>query len=299
MRFLAVLFVLVFSQPLAAAEQERELTVGGHVALATLRTPEPMTAETPLVVMTHGTLAHKDMETIRGLAKLLQERGIATLAHNLTLGLDRRKGMFDCAQKHDYLTSDAVAEIGAWIAEAGKSSRRIYALGHSRGANQVARYLTAGSDAVRAAVLLAPATRATEIDLRAAYAKTYGAPLSPLLDQASGAVGAGRGGEWINVPGFIYCRDAVVTPRAFLSFYRDDPLQDTAALVATLKLPVLVLAGAKDTTVPDVLPSFGPLLAGQSSNIRIATIDDADHFFRDLAAEDAADRIAEFVKQTP
>ena len=113
------------------------------------------------------------------------------------------------------------------------------------------------------------------------------------------ALGAGRGGEWINVPGFIYCRDAVVTPRAFLSFYRDDPLQDTAALVATLKLPVLVLAGAKDTTVPDVLPSFGPLLAGQSSNIRIATIDDADHFFRDLAAEDAADRIAEFVKQTP
>jgi len=39
----------------------------------------------PLVLMTQGTLAHKDMETIQGLSKALAERGIASLAHRMRL----------------------------------------------------------------------------------------------------------------------------------------------------------------------------------------------------------------------
>ncbi|MDE2375972.1 alpha/beta fold hydrolase [Bradyrhizobium sp.] len=299
MRWLVGLSILLaLAGTAAAAEQDIELSVGGRTVLATLRTPASMQADTPLVVMTHGTLAHKDMDVIRTLAQALAERGIASLAHTLALGQDRRKGMYDCATRHDYVTDDAAAEIDAWVRHAKGLSRRIYAFGHSRGGNQVARYLAANGGAVAAAVLLAPVTATAEASLRASYAATYGRPLEPLLEQATRAVAAGRGGEWMTVPGFIYCRDATVTARAFASFYAADPGQDTVALVAQLKMPVLVLAGTKDTVVPDVATSFAKLAGASGGRVQLDTIEDADHFFRDLFAEDAADRIAEFIKQT-
>lgn len=298
MRWLMALAVLIAMSPNAgAAEQELELSVGGRTTLATLRTPAPMVSDTPLVVMTHGTLAHKDMEVIQGVAKALEQRGIASLAHTLSLGVDRRKGMYDCATRHDHVVDDAVAEIAAWVTRARNVSSQVYAFGHSRGGNQVARYLASGPSPVVAGVLLAPVTAGAEADLRASYAKTYGKPLEPFLEQATKAIAAGRGGEWMDVPGFMYCRNAVVTARAFASFYGADAGQDTAALIARLKLPVLVLAATKDTVVPDVVASFQPLVDSSRGRVQLETIEDADHFFRDLFAEDVADRIAEFIKQ--
>ncbi|WP_315754835.1 MULTISPECIES: alpha/beta hydrolase [unclassified Bradyrhizobium] len=296
MRWWLALVVSFIASIAFAAEEPRELTIGGRTALGTLRLPAQSGPDVPLVLMTHGTLAHKDMETIQGLSKALAERGIASLAHNLVLGLDRRTGMYDCAKPHDYVTDDAVVEIAAWLSEARKTSSHVFVLGHSRGANQVARYLAANPEAaVDGAILLAPATASIEAGLRDAYAESYGQRLAPLLDKAEAAIAAGRGGDWMSVPGFIYCRDAKVTARAFAAFYRADRRQDTAALVADVSLPVLVLAAAQDKTVPDVAASFAPLASRTGSRVRLETIDDADHFFRDLAAEDAADRIAGFI----
>jgi alpha-beta hydrolase superfamily lysophospholipase len=296
MRLFLSLFVLILGLGNAsAAEEARELTVGGRVVLGTLRTPQVMGPETPIVVMTHGTLAHKDMETMVGLAKALAERGVATITHTLALGLDRRRGMYDCAEPHDYMADDAIAEIAAWVGEAQRTgAKRVFVLGHSRGGNQVARYLSARLDApVAGAVLLAPATASFEAAGRAAYAATYGAELEPLLGKAAKLVADGQGGEWMQAPGFIYCRNAKVTARAFAAFYTPDVRQDTAALIAAVSLPVLVLAGSKDTTVTDVVGAFAPR-AG--TRIHLDTVDDADHYFLDLAAEDAADRIAAFVR---
>ena len=297
--FVGLTVLLALAVPVSAAEQELELSVAGRTTLATLRTPAAMTPDTPLVVMTHGTLAHKDMEVIQGVAKALEQRGIASLAHTLSLGIDRRKGMYDCAVRHDYVVEDAIAEISAWTARAKDLSRHVVSFGHSRGGNQVARYLAASeTPAVAGAVLLAPVTAKAEADLRAAYAKTYGKPLEPFLELATKSVAAGRGGEWMDVAGFVYCRNAVVTARAFASFYAADAGQDTAALVARAKLPVLVLAATKDTVVPDVAASFAPVAGSSGGRVQLDTIEDADHFFRDLFAEDVADRIAEFIKQT-
>ncbi|ULK99737.1 alpha/beta fold hydrolase [Bradyrhizobium sp. I71] len=300
MRWLLGLTVLLALAGAArAAEQELELSVAGRTTLATLRTPDAMTPDTPLVVMTHGTLAHKDMEVIQSLAKALEQRGIASLAHTLSLGADRRKGMYDCAVRHAYVVEDAIAEIGAWVARAKGVSRLVFAFGHSRGGNQVARYLAASeTPAVAGAVLLAPVTAKAEADLRAAYAATYGKPLEPFLELATKAVAGGRGAQWMDVPGFIYCRNAVVTARAFASFYAADAGQDTAGLVARVKLPVLVLAATKDSVVPDVAAAFAPLAGSSGGRVQLDKIEDADHFFRDLFAEDVADRIAEFIKQT-
>lgn len=297
--FVGLTVLLALAVPVSAAEQELELSVAGRTTFATLRTPAAMTPDTPLVVMTHGTLAHKDMEVIQGVAKALEQRGIASLAHTLSLGIDRRKGMYDCAVRHDYVVEDAIAEIGAWVGRAKGVSRHVISFGHSRGGNQVARYLAASDTLpVAGAVLLAPVTAKAEADLRAAYAKTYGKPLEPFLELATKAVAAGRDGEWMDVPGFVYCRNAVVTARAFASFYSADAGQDTAALVARMKPPVLVLAATKDSVVPDVAASFAPVAGSSGGRVQLDTIEDADHFFRDLFAEDVADRIAEFIKQT-
>lgn len=68
-------------------------------------------------------------------------------------------------------------------------------------------------------------------------------------------------------------------------------------LLRWLKMPVLVLAATKDPAVPDVVSSFTPVAEASHGRVLLDRIEDADHFFRDLFAEDAADRIAEFINQ--
>jgi pimeloyl-ACP methyl ester carboxylesterase len=295
MRKALCLIALLVAAPADAAESERELVIDGRVALATLRTPDGA-VRPPLAIVTHGTLAHKDMETVVTLSKALAEKGVATLAHNLTLGQDRRRGMYDCATPHDHRPDDAMIEIGAWIAEARKLGYdRIWLVGHSRGANQVARTLAArGGEGLAGAALLAPSTAASEQKSIAAYGQTYGGDLAALTARAREMLAAGRGGETMALPGFLYCHDARATARAFLAVYGADAGRDTAALAERLSLPVLVLAAANDAVVADVREAFAPI-AARKRDLRVETIDGADHFFLDLAGEDAADRIAAFI----
>ena len=80
MRWLmGLLIALSLARAADAGEQEIELSVGGRTILATLRTPASMGPDTPLMVMTHGTLGHKDMDTIHGLAEALAQRSAASL----------------------------------------------------------------------------------------------------------------------------------------------------------------------------------------------------------------------------
>ena len=102
----------------------------------------------PVVLMTHGTLAHRGMEIMAGLQDMLSERGISSLAINLSLGLDDRSAaMYDCATPHSHRHTDAVAEIGAWLEWLkGQGVKKIALLGHSRGGNQTARFPDRAAD---------------------------------------------------------------------------------------------------------------------------------------------------------
>lgn len=88
------------------------------------------------------------------------------------------------------------------------------------------------------------------------------------MRKAAKLVADGHGTEWMSVPGFIYCKDARVTARAFAAFYTPERRQDTAVLVGELALPVLVLAGTRDVTVTDVIEVFSPLAGGGSRPVR-------------------------------
>ena len=249
----------------------------------------------PVVLMTHGTLAHRGMEIMAGLQDMLSERGISSLAINLSLGLDDRSAaMYDCATPHSHRHTDAVAEIGAWLEWLkGQGVKKIALLGHSRGGNQTARFAAGTSDpAVTAVILIAPQTWSAEY-AAADYEKRYGKPLEPVLARARELVDAGKGDALVKPVDFIYCEQTGATAAAFVSYYTPDTDMDTPSLVPAIKLPVLVIAGSEDTAVKGLPEKVEPLADGE--RVQLMVVDGADHFFRDLYSEDIADAVAEML----
>jgi len=60
----------------------------------------------PVILMTHGTLAHNKAEIMSTLQKLLKEQGNSSLAINLGLSINNRQGFYDCATPHTHRHTD-------------------------------------------------------------------------------------------------------------------------------------------------------------------------------------------------
>jgi pimeloyl-ACP methyl ester carboxylesterase len=231
-----------------------------------------------IVLLLHGMLSHARQETIATLQKNLKERGIASLAITLSLGIDDRQGPRACDIVHDYALAGAQREIKLWVewlnAQRVKS---IDILGFSRGGAQVAAM---GPDlpAVRRMVLLAP-TFATAPEQAAAYERTYGHPLAPELEAARKQPLQKRTVD------FLTCKQAPVLGATFLDAYTELPPR----LAARTGHPTLVVIAGKDEVVPD-------LAAKLPSDVRPVTIDGASHFFPDLYGEEVADVVAKYLK---
>ncbi len=266
-----------------------QLVLNGNLELADGRTPAD-----GVMLITHGTLAHNRMETIATLQNLLKERGISTLAINLSLGISNRHNMYDCNQPMRHRHEDAVDEIGAWVDWLkAQGVKKIWLLGHSRGGNQTAWYAaTKAPPEVKKVVLLAPMTwdakKAAE-----KYHKRFGTPLEPVLRQAADFIRAGHGKEPMELPGILYCKNARATPESFLSYHGPDQRRNTPWWLKKIHVPVLVIIGTEDKVVEGLIEQVRPMADGK--HIRLKVVEDADHFFRDFAAEDAADVIAEFI----
>jgi pimeloyl-ACP methyl ester carboxylesterase len=231
-----------------------------------------------VVVLVHGTLSHDRQETIAALQKNLRERGVASLAITLSLGIDDRQGPRACDVVHDYALAGAQREIRLWLewlnAQRAKS---IDILGFSRGGAQVAA-MGPELPTVRRMVLVAP-TFATALEQAANYERTFGHPLAPELDAARKEPLQKRTVD------FITCKQAPVLGATFLDAYTELPPR----LAARTGHPTLVIVAGKDEVVPD-------LGAKLPSDIRPVVIDGASHFFPDLYGEEAADVIAKFLK---
>lgn len=248
----------------------------------------------PVLLMTHGTLAHNKMEIMATLQQLFLERDVSSLAINLSLGLSDRKGMYDCAVPHTHKHTDAVDEIGLWLDWLKKQGvKKVVLLGHSRGGNQTARFAAAhGSDAISGVILIAPQTWSEESE-KTDYQKRYGKPLAPILANAEKLVSEGKGKTMLKPVDFIYCENTAATAEAFVSYYKPDNKMNTPTVIADIHKPVMVFAGSADTTVKD-LPEKMKAVSGQK-NVQFEVIDGADHFFRDLYAEDLADQALDFI----
>jgi pimeloyl-ACP methyl ester carboxylesterase len=288
---LTLLFMTGFASSVMA--EEIKLPFQGVTLNANLEKAGDSWPAGPVVLMTHGTLAHRGMEIMAGLQSMFADRDISSLAINLSLGLDdRAAGMYDCASPHNHRHTDAVAEIGAWLEWLkAQGAEKVALLGHSRGGNQTARFAAATADpVVTAVILIAPQTWSADY-AAADYEKRYGKPLAPVLAKARGLVDAGKGDTLMESVDFIYCEQTSATATAFVSYYAADADMDTPAVIPAIKAPVLVVAGTEDTAVKGLPEKMEPVADGE--RVQLLVMDGADHFFRDLYSEDIADAVAE------
>jgi pimeloyl-ACP methyl ester carboxylesterase len=244
----------------------------------------------PVVLMTHGTLAHNRMEIMVTLQALLAERGISSLALNLSYGLSGREGMYDCAVPHRHRHTDALDEIGLWLEWLkGQGAESVVLLGHSRGGNQTAWFAAERDAAVISKVILV----APQVWDEAKHAKGYHTPLAPVLARAQQQVAAGQGDGLMQPVDFIYCPQASATAAAFVSYYASEPRMDTPTLLRQIDKPLLVVAGSADTVVKGLVEKMAPLTG--RDNVTLEVIEGADHFFLDLYAEELADLTEAFI----
>jgi alpha-beta hydrolase superfamily lysophospholipase len=256
-----------------------------------LRLPEGRTPRDGIVLITHGTMAHNGMEIIVALQDALAERGIASLAITLGLGVDNRKGMFGCeTQPHRHKYEDALDEIGAWLDWLkGQGAGAIALMGHSRGGAMTAWFAAERDDpAIRAVVLLAPGTWSRE-RVVADYRERSGKDLAAVRKHAGGMAPDAL----LKDVRFLICDTATVSAATFSSYYADEPRFDAPSLLPGISRPTLVIAGSADSVVPGLEEKVAPYLDGDT---QFVVVEDAGHFFRDLFMEDVADAVAEFLE---
>ena len=270
-------------------QQYKGLTLNAEFQLATGKT-----ISDGVVLITHGALAHRDMEAIIYLRKLLKESGYNTLAINLSLGLNNRYGMYDCKLTHHHRNDDAIDEIGMWVSWLEKQgTKKIILLGHSRGGAQIALYaVERQNDLLQAVVLLAPATGDNTDTV--AYQKRYNQALAPLLNKAQQLIKNGQGNTVLEHIGIMTCRDTSATADTFVSYYAQSPRLDTPYLIPKLKIPVLVVVAGDDNIVVGLDRKVAPLVDGKQ--VQMTVVESADHLFRDLNADDAVEAIDEFLQ---
>ncbi len=288
-----VVFVAVLTLMAAPLRSEpvqldyKDIRLNGELTL-----PEGQSLQDGVVLITHGSLAHHEMEIVVALREALAERHLASLAISLSFDRDDRKGFYDCADgTNTHKRQDAADEIAAWVdwlKEQGAG--RIAVMGHSAGGNQTAIYGAERKDpAVGAVILLAPGSYNSESQA-ASYKSRFGKDMSELLEQAKAMA---PDELLVGVP-FIRCESASVTAASFLSYYQPDASGDTASLAASLEAPVLVIAGSKDNVVGDIASKFAPYVG---EKLQFVMVEGADHFFLDLYMEDVADAVAEFLEE--
>jgi pimeloyl-ACP methyl ester carboxylesterase len=278
----------------AQAAERVELERKGLTHIAHLELAPGKSLSDGVVLMLHGTMAHGRMEIMEALQNLMAERGYSSLSVNLSLGIDAREGMMDCAAPHMHRHEDALAELDAWMSWLkGQGAGPVALMAHSRGGAQIAWYaLEHKPEGVEKIVLVAPATSDHARTARE-YESRNGVPLAQVYGQAVELQRMGQPDTLIEGIGFLYCEGASASAAAVASYYADNSRFDTPALLPRMTQQVLVIAGSEDTAVPD-LPERMSALEGQA-HIHYAVVDGADHFFRDFFADDVADLAAEFI----
>ncbi len=246
------------------------------------------------VLLVHDTQGHGRMELMAALQDGLRDLGVSSLAITLGLGLDKRRGMFDCGLEQDHRHEDAIDEIAAWVRWLkDKGAAAVTIAGHGRGANQAALYAINKLDKnAKRLVLIAPLMQTPE-KAEADYRARFGKPLRPELGKAEELVATERGNHLMDISGFLNCPRAQVTAGAFADYYGPNEKFKTTNLLQSIKIPVLLAVGDADPNLGDIQAAQGEF-AGRK-NVTMTVIPGADQDFRDASADELAKKIKEFV----
>lgn len=262
---------------------------------ANLEIAEGKSLSDGVFLMMHGTLAHGKLEILQSLQSMLKEQGYNSLSMTLSLGVSDRKGLYDCPTPHTHKHEDALDEIDAWMEWLKKEgAKKIYLLGHSRGGNQIAWYAAERPDpVVPKVILIAPMTwekeRADQY-----YQRAFKKDIASIIAKAKKLVAEGKPDAWLENVDFVYCRDTKARAGSFVSYHGNEPRLNTSFHLPKIKTPVLVFAGTEDSLVTNVVEETEPLADGKK--VKLVKIEGADHFFRDLYADEVIEHIIEFIK---
>ncbi|WP_157237617.1 alpha/beta hydrolase [Beggiatoa alba] len=262
----------------------QQMTLNASLALAPQKS-----LKDGVVLITHGTLGSRQMEIIQTLQALLVEKGLNSLAINLSYQIDDRSAeLLSCQVEHQHKHQDAVGEIGAWMQWLiGQGVDKVVLLGHSRGANQSAWYAVEhDADVIKGVVLVAPMLWREE-DRATRYQSVYKIALAEVLARA-------KQEKMLSDVGFLQCPKVKISGESFLAYYEDEPRFHTPNLMQVLKKPQLLIIGSADKVTTGIESDVMPLVTSHA--VQLVRVDGADHFFRDLYAEDVADAVADFVK---
>ncbi|MDH5474013.1 MAG: alpha/beta hydrolase [Gammaproteobacteria bacterium] len=295
-----IISLVFYSLLLAGTQTARAETVtlkhNGLTLNANLKLAEGKTLADDLILMTHGTFAHNKMEIIATLQHLFADNGISSLAITLSMNIDNRTGFYDCSIPNTHKHTDAIDEINAWMTWlARQGSEKITLLGHSRGGNQTAwTAVEHDNPMIQKIILIAPQTwnmNNTSND----YQEKYNRKLLPILNKTQALVKNGTPETILDNTDFVYCNDASVSAESFVSYYEDDARKDTPFLLNKLKKPVIVFIGSEDKVVKKLEQAMQPL--SEKQNIKIHIIEGADHFFRDIYADELVETAIEFLEE--
>jgi len=272
-----------------ASAEEITFKHKGLILNADLALAEGKTFKDGIILITHGSLAHRDMETLVYLRALLKDFDYNTLAINLSLGISNRHGMYDCQTPHHHRYDDAIEEIDVWmqwLKEQG--AEKVSLLGHSLGGAQTALYAAEkDSPLVQSVILLAPAVKDNDI-------KSYSPSYTVALGQAQKLIEEGKGETELEHSTLMHCRDTKVTASSLVSYNAPSKRLDTPSLLPEISKPVLVIIAGDDQVVLDLETKIEPLTDGK--RVQMEVIEGAGHFFRDLIMDVAVERMDEFLK---
>lgn len=288
-------FVLTLSFSSTALSEEVKQTFNGLTVNANIVLAEGKTLKDEVVLLTHGTLTHNGRETYRSIQELLAESGISSIAPNLSLDINDRHGEYDCNTFQTHQHDDAMLEIGFWLEWLKtQGTTEVTLMGHSRGGNQTAWFSVENdSDMIKKVVLIAPQTWSKQAE-HDDYAKKYHVPLQPILNSTEKLVKEGKGETKLSNINFIYCKETNATAEAFVSYYRTDERMDTPTLLLKAVKPTLVIIGSEDTVVADLTEKITKV---KNPLVSHTIIEDADHFFLDLFAEELVETAVEFIQE--
>ncbi|MDH3762506.1 MAG: alpha/beta hydrolase [Gammaproteobacteria bacterium] len=286
--FLAVTMPSMGAEAAEITLEYRDLTLNANLELA-----EGQDLAAGVVLILHGMTAHNQMEIIEASQASLQENGYSSLAINLSLDIDNRKGFFDCSWTHTHQADDAVDELAAWVQWLRqKGVKKIVLMGHSRGANQVMIYAVEHDEPeITHVVLLAPNTT---LNGKRQYEARFGNNFDDNLARVKSMVEAGRGDELIEKFNFFFCPKTTISASSFYSYYRyDDRFLAFDRYLPRMPRPTLVIVGTDDDLQPNIPEHVAPYVDGE--RIRLEEIEDSGHFFRDLNIEEAIETAIDFI----
>jgi pimeloyl-ACP methyl ester carboxylesterase len=292
----ALMGVIVFAGfiTVAASAEEVQIRYAGKALNANLEIADGKTLGDGVIVIVHALMQHYDSEIIRGLQERFSGAGRNSLAMTLSMGIDDRRGSYECTTPHRYLFQDAVDEGLAWLAWLKtQGASPIVMLGHSLGANQALKLTVEHYDPqISALVLLSPMTMGVE-RLRDVYKARYRIDLDKVTGQAKALAAQGKAGELMRTDIHI-CPQAEVAPATLLDYYGGEPLHaDPRTHLGRVPVPVFIVAGSADERQPNAGAFLNRFV--DDKKIFLFTVESAGHFFRDLNLDEAAEEIIAFL----